>query len=73
MCTEGFAEAVFNLMEQLNKACMEKFVMVLWMVWWRRNKKCRNDELPLAFGVNGCAKEAMEDRIWFRIRTEVTT
>ena len=33
MRAEGFAEEVFNLMERLNKVCMEKFVMVFWMVW----------------------------------------
>ena len=72
-CAEGSAEAVFNLMERLNKVCMEKFVMGLWMVWWKRNKKCWNDELLSAFKVNRHAKEALVDWIRFRVRTEVTT
>lgn len=52
---------------------MEKFVMVLWMVWWRRNTKCWDDELPSAFEVTGRAKEALEDWVQFSVQTEVTT
>ena len=33
MHAEGFAKTVLSRMERLNKVCMEKFVMVFWMVW----------------------------------------
>jgi len=46
---EGFAEIMFTLLDTLDKGSMAQLAMTVWMIRWRRNKKCWKDHLPSTF------------------------
>lgn len=48
---EGFAKIMFCLLDMLDKGSMAQLSMTVWMTWWRRNKKYREDQLPSTFKV----------------------
>ncbi|PNX78603.1 replication protein A 70 kDa DNA-binding subunit [Trifolium pratense] len=63
---QGYVELFYTLLQKLDTDKMNRIVMLLWSIWWRRNKKCLNDLLPLAFEVNRRAINALDE--WARVQ-----
>jgi hypothetical protein len=48
------------IIEQESKT-VARISMVLWTIWWRRNQKCWNDQLPTVSIVIWRARDALQD------------
>ncbi|CAJ2674913.1 unnamed protein product [Trifolium pratense] len=54
--------------ERLDSDKMNRIVMLLWSIWWRRNQKYWSDVFPSAFEVNRRARGALDD--WSHVRRQ---
>jgi hypothetical protein len=57
----GFVPVVFEMIEKFDNSTMSKIAMLLWTLWWRRNKKCWNEKLPTIFEVIRRSQETSHD------------
>jgi hypothetical protein len=56
-----FVPMVFEMIEKFDNNTMSKIAMLLWTLWWRRNKKCWNEKMPTIFEVIRRSQETLHD------------
>ncbi|XP_045829124.1 uncharacterized protein LOC123920841 [Trifolium pratense] len=64
----GFVSMMFEMIEKIEHVTMSKIAMMLWTIWWRRNKKCWQDRSPTIFEVKRRAKENLQD--WLKVQQQ---
>ncbi|PNY10313.1 pentatricopeptide repeat-containing protein, partial [Trifolium pratense] len=69
--TRGFVPMMFEMIEKIELETMSKIAMMLWTIWWRRNKKCWKDRSPTIFEVRRRAKENLHD--WLKVQQQKNT
>jgi hypothetical protein len=61
-------DMLFKIINDLELKTVSRITMVLWTIWWRRNQKCWNDQVPNVFYVLRCARDALQD--WIQMQAQ---
>jgi hypothetical protein len=54
---------MFKIMEEINATNLAPLAMLVWNIWWRRNKKCWHEKLPIVHEVIRRVKDTLCARI----------
>ncbi|PNY05514.1 hypothetical protein L195_g001966 [Trifolium pratense] len=61
----GYVSMVYAMIDDLDLNTISRIVMVMWTIWWRRNKKCWNKQMPT---VIRHARDSLQD--WIQVRLQ---
>lgn len=67
----GCVDMLFKIINDMELKIVSRIAMVLWTIWWRRNQKCWNDQVPTAFYVIRRARDALQD--WIQMQAQRNT
>jgi ribonuclease HI len=57
----SFVSMILNMLEELDNKNMTVVAMMMWSLWWRRNQKCWNDNLPTVHATIRRTRENLYD------------